>query len=184
MLGSVPAAAWLARARGIDIRKVGSGNSGATNILRSLGKGPAFAVALFDILKGALAVGLAHLLGLEAPWVSVCAVAAVLGHNFSPFLSFRGGKGVATSFGTVTVLDPVTGVGAFILAITCMWLTRYVSAGSILAAVAVIVLVVALQREAHIMIPVIFLAALLVWQHRSNLQKLQAGTERKLGEKG
>lgn len=183
-LGSIPAAAWLARARGVDIRQVGSGNSGATNVLRSLGKGPALIVATFDILKGVLAVVLAHLLGLDAPWVSVCAVVAVVGHNFSPFLSFRGGKGVATSFGAVTVLDPVTGMGAFILAITCMWLTKYVSAGSILAAVAAIILVISLQREIHIMLPVIFLAVLLIWQHRGNLKKLQAGTERKLGEKG
>ncbi|MFD2610190.1 glycerol-3-phosphate 1-O-acyltransferase PlsY [Deinococcus taklimakanensis] len=183
LLGSVPAAAWVARMRGVDIRKVGSGNSGATNVLRSLGKGPALVVAVFDILKGALAVGLGRALGLEEPWAALCGVLAVIGHNFSPFLGFRGGKGVATSFGTVAALHPVVGLGAFVLAISCMWLTRFVSAGSILGAAAVVVLSVALGLPGWLVAVMVFLAALLVWQHRENVKKLLAGTERRLGEK-
>lgn len=169
--------------RGVDIRKVGSGNSGATNVLRSLGKGPALVVAVFDILKGALAVGLGRALGLAEPWAALCGVLAVIGHNFSPFLGFRGGKGVATSFGTVAALHPVVGLGAFVLAISCMWLTRFVSAGSILGAAAVVVLSVALGLPGWLVAVMVFLAALLVWQHRENVKKLLAGTERRLGEK-
>ncbi|WP_188973879.1 glycerol-3-phosphate 1-O-acyltransferase PlsY [Deinococcus aerolatus] len=183
VIGSIPAASWLARSRGVDIRKVGSGNSGATNVLRSLGKGPAFLVALFDILKGALVVWLARALGLPPEWVGLCGVAAVIGHNFSPFLGFRGGKGVATSFGTIAALDPVVGAGAFVLGVAAMWLTRFVSAGSILGAITAILLVVALGRPVWLMLVIGFLAALLVWQHRSNIGRLTAGKESRLGEK-
>ena len=182
-IGAVPAAAWLARARGVDIRKVGSGNSGATNVLRSLGKGPALVVATFDILKGVLAVLLARALGLSEGWAALCGVLAVIGHNFSPFLAFRGGKGVATSFGVIAVLDPLVGLVTFFLAIACMWLTRFVSAGSIMGALTVAALVLLLPRPDWHRAAVLFLAALLVWQHRENVRKLQAGTERRLGEK-
>ena len=183
LIGAVPAAAWLARTRGVDIRKVGSGNSGATNVLRSLGEGPALAVAVFDILKGVLAVLLARTLGLSEGWAALCGVLAVIGHNFSPFLGFRGGKGVATSFGVIAILDPVIGLVAFVLAIACMWLTRFVSAGSIMGAFIVAALVLVLPRPDWDRAAVLFLAALLVWQHRENVRKLQAGTERRLGEK-
>ena len=183
LIGAVPAAAWLARARGVDIRKVGSGNSGATNVLRSLGKGPALLVASFDILKGVLAVLLARALGLSAEWAALCGVLAVIGHNFSPFLAFRGGKGVATSFGVIAILDPVLGLTTFVLAIACMWLTRFVSAGSIMGAFIAGALVLVLPRPTWDRVAVLFLAALLVWQHRENIRKLQAGTERRLGEK-
>lgn len=183
LIGTVPAAAWLARTRGVDIRKVGSGNSGATNVLRSLGKGPALAVAVFDILKGVLAVLLARTLGLSEGWAALCGVLAVIGHNFSPFLGFRGGKGVATSFGVIAILDPVIGLVAFVLSIACMWLTRFVSAGSIMGAFIVAALVLVLPRPDWNRAAVLFLAALLVWQHRENVRKLQAGTERRLGEK-
>ncbi|CAM3303786.1 glycerol-3-phosphate 1-O-acyltransferase PlsY [Deinococcus saxicola] len=183
LIGSVPAASWLARSRGVDIRKVGSGNSGATNVLRSLGKGPALLVAAFDILKGALAVWLARALDLPPEWVGLCGVAAVIGHNFSPFLGFRGGKGAATTFGTIAALDPVTGLGVFVLGVATMWLTRFVSAGSILGAVTAGILVVALGRPLWLMLSVLFLAALLIWQHRSNIERLTAGQESRIGEK-
>lgn len=183
LLGSVPAAAWVARSRGVDIRQVGSGNSGATNVLRSLGKGPALAVAVFDILKGALAVLIGRWLGLPEPWAALCGVMAVLGHNFSPFLGFRGGKGVATSFGVVGIINPLVGISAFVLAIFVMWMTRFISAGSILGAAAAIVMIVMVQSPLWMMSYVIGLALLLIWQHRDNLKRLQAGTERRLGEK-
>ncbi|PNY80647.1 glycerol-3-phosphate 1-O-acyltransferase PlsY [Deinococcus koreensis] len=183
LLGAIPAAAWVARGRGVDIRKVGSGNSGATNVLRSLGKGPALTVALFDILKGGLAVWLARTLGLEPGWDGLCGLAAVLGHNFSPFLRFRGGKGVATSFGTIAALDPLVGASVFVLGIATMWLTRFVSAGSILGAVGAGLMVLVLNRPWWLSAVVIVLAALLIVQHRENVRKLQAGTERRLGER-
>lgn len=183
LLGSIPAAAWVARSRGVDIRKIGSGNSGATNVLRSLGNGPALVVAIFDILKGALAVMLGRALGLDAPYAALCGVAAVIGHNFSPFLGFRGGKGVATSFGVVAMINPVVGVAAFVLAIFMMWLTRFVSAGSILGAAATMVLILVVPSPLWMILACYFLSLLLIWQHRENVTKLTSGTERRLGEK-
>ena len=183
LLGSIPAAAWVARGRGVDIRTVGSGNSGATNVLRSLGKGPALAVAVFDILKGALAVWLARGLGLEAGWDGLCGLAAVIGHNFSPFLRFRGGKGVSTSFGTIAALDPLVGISIFVLGVATMWLTRFVSAGSILGGVGAALMVLALNRPWWHSAVIVTLVALVMVQHRENIRKLQAGTERRLGEK-
>ncbi len=188
LLGAVPAAAWVARARGVDIRTVGSGNSGATNVLRSLGKGPAAFVATFDIFKGVLAVTLARLAGLDHEWVALCGVMAVVGHNFSVFLRGRGGKGVATSFGTVVTLSPAIGFFAFVLAIFTMWLTRFVSAGSIIGAAAVLALL-AFSYMVHLPPPwygtaaLTFLALLLIWQHRDNITRLTSGTERRLGDK-
>ncbi|WP_102125830.1 glycerol-3-phosphate 1-O-acyltransferase PlsY [Deinococcus planocerae] len=182
LLGSLPAAAWVARARGVDIRQVGSGNSGATNVLRALGAGPALFVALFDILKGALAVWLGGALGLGPFAATLCGVAAVLGHNFSPFLGWRGGKGVATSFGVITAAAPVLGLGILVIGLSSMFLTRFVSAGSVLGAVTAVLLAVVTGQPAWLTGVVTALTALLVWQHRENIRRLQAGNERRLGE--
>ena len=182
LIGSVPAAAWVARAHGVDIRKVGSGNSGATNVLRSLGKGPALGVALFDILKGALGVGLAHLLGLGPVWAALCGVAAVLGHNFSPFLNWRGGKGVSTTFGTLVAVAPVVGLAMFVMGVTTVALTRLVSAGSILSAVAATLVAFLTVQALCLSALVAGLAALLIWQNRENIRRLQAGNERRRGD--
>nr|WP_198170503.1 MULTISPECIES: glycerol-3-phosphate 1-O-acyltransferase PlsY [Deinococcus] len=183
LVGSVPAAAWVARTRGVDIRKVGSGNSGATNVQRSLGNGPALLVALFDILKGALAVWGAAWLGLGLPVMAACGMAAVIGHNFSPFLGFRGGKGVATTFGTMTALLPVAGLAfAAPIFFLTVGLTRLVSAGSLLAAAAA-ALSAALVGPPWLALVFAALALLMAWQHRENIRKLQAGTERRFGEK-
>lgn len=183
LIGSVPAAAWVARARGVDIRRVGSGNSGATNVLRSLGSGPAVAVALFDVLKGALAVWLGRLLGLDPLPAALCGVAAVLGHNFSPFLGWRGGKGVSTTFGTLVAVAPPVGLGMFVIGVLTVALTRLVSAGSILSAAAAVLVAWITGQPVWLSVMVTGLAALLVWQHRENIARLQAGNERRLGEK-
>lgn len=182
LLGSVPAAAWVARARGVDIRRVGSGNSGATNVLRSVGVVPGLLVALFDILKGALAVWLGGALGLSPLAATLCGVAAVIGHNFSPFLGWRGGKGVATSFGVIAAAAPVPGLGVLVIGVAAIALTRFVSAGSILGAVAAVLLALITAQPAWLTGIVTGLAALLVWQHRENIRRLQAGNERRLGE--
>ncbi len=183
LLGAIPAATIVARARGVDIRKVGSGNSGATNVQRSLGWGPGLLVAAFDILKGALAVWLARTFGLGDVVAALCGVAAVVGHNFSVFLRFRGGKGVATSFGTILAIDPVIGLGVLVIGLATMVLTRFVSAGSILGAVSVVVMALSLPRPWWERALLAFLALLLIWQHRDNMQRLTRGTERRFGEK-
>ncbi|MDL2344073.1 glycerol-3-phosphate 1-O-acyltransferase PlsY [Deinococcus sp. MIMF12] len=184
LLGSIPAAAWVARARGVDIRRVGSGNSGATNVLRSVGKGPAVAVAVFDVVKGALAVLIARAAGLSDAQAALCGVAAVIGHNFSPFLGFRGGKGVATTFGTLVALSPAVGLGMFVIGILTVALTRLVSAGSILGGVTAALVAWITGQPLWLSLLVTGLVALMVWQHRENVTRLQAGNERRLGDKG
>lgn len=183
LLGSIPAGAWVARGRGVDIQQVGSGNTGATNVLRTLGWAPAVIVALFDIFKGALAVILARLVFDDALTPALCGLLAVLGHNFSVFLRFRGGKGVATTLGTFIAIDPVIGLGAMAVGFVCIVLTRFVSAGSMIGGVTALVLAVAMTRPLWMIGIIAVLAGLLVWRHRDNIVRLGSGTERRFGEK-
>ncbi|RTI17023.1 glycerol-3-phosphate 1-O-acyltransferase PlsY [Thermus scotoductus] len=183
LLGSVPAGVLVARTYGVDIRKVGSGNIGATNVLRALGPGPALVVAFFDVFKGGIAVLIARAVGIEGPLLGGVALAAVLGHNYSLFLGFKGGKGVATSFGTLLFLDPILALWTFPIGVSVMLLTRYVSAGSMTGGVAATVLALALSRPLWEVVTVALMTLLIFWTHRENLKRLQAGTERRLGEK-
>ncbi|RTG98425.1 glycerol-3-phosphate 1-O-acyltransferase PlsY [Thermus scotoductus] len=183
LLGSVPAGVLVARTYGVDIRKVGSGNIGATNVLRALGPGPALVVAFFDVFKGGIAVLIARAVGIEGPLLGGVALAAVLGHNYSLFLGFKGGKGVATSFGTLLFLDPILALWTFPIGVSVMLLTRYVSAGSMTGGVAATVLALALARPLWEVVTVALMTLLIFWTHRENLKRLQAGTERRLGEK-
>jgi glycerol-3-phosphate acyltransferase PlsY len=183
LFGAIPAGAWVARYYGVDIQKVGSGNTGATNILRTLGAGPAVVVAVFDVFKGGIAVLLARLFNIEGPLLGGVALAAVLGHNYSVFLRFTGGKGVATSFGTLLFLDPLAALLAFPVGILTMWLTRFVSAGSMVGGLAAVVITIALGRPFWEILTVLLLAGLIFWTHRENIKRLQAGNERRLGDK-
>jgi len=183
LFGSIPAGVLVARAYGVDIRKVGSGNIGATNVLRTLGWGPALVVAFFDVFKGGIAVLIARASGLEDWLLGGVALAAILGHNYSLFLGFKGGKGVATSFGTLLFLDPVLALWTFPIGVSVMLITRYVSAGSMAGGVAAFVLSLALSRPPWEVATVFLMAALIFWTHRENLKRLQEGTERRLGER-
>ncbi|WP_448568128.1 glycerol-3-phosphate 1-O-acyltransferase PlsY [Thermus sp.] len=183
LFGSIPAGVLVARTYGVDIRKVGSGNIGATNVLRTLGWGPALVVAFFDVFKGGIAVLIARALGLEGWLLGGVAVAAVLGHNYSLFLGFRGGKGVATSFGTLLFLDPVLALWTLPIGVSVMLITRYVSAGSMTGGVAAFVLSLALGRPLWEVATVFLMALLIFFTHRENLKRLQEGTERRLGER-
>ncbi len=183
LFGAIPAGAWVARYYGVDIQKVGSGNTGATNILRTLGAGPAVVVAGFDVFKGGIAVLLARLFNIEGPLLGGVALAAVLGHNYSVFLRFTGGKGVATSFGTLLFLDPLVALLAFPVGILTMWLTRFVSAGSMIGGLTAVVITIALGRPFWEILTMLVLAGLIFWTHRENIKRLQAGNERRLGDK-
>jgi glycerol-3-phosphate acyltransferase PlsY len=167
----------------VDIQKVGSGNIGATNVLRTLGAGPALLVAAFDVLKGGIAVLVARWMGLEGPLLGGVAVAAVLGHNYSVFLRFTGGKGVATSFGTLLFLDPGVALLTFPVGVLTMFLTRFVSAGSLVGGATAVVLAFAMGRPLWLVATVGLLAGLIFWTHRENIRRLQQGSERRLGEK-
>jgi glycerol-3-phosphate acyltransferase PlsY len=183
LLGSLPFSAWIARSQGVDLRKIGSGNVGATNVLRALG--PRWgALALFlDAAKGALAV----LLGAHWGWQgwSLLAVgfAAILGHVFSFLLGFKGGKGVATSLGVFMALEPLGGLTALMVFAATVARTRYVSLGAILGGLTLVVAVI-VQRGATAPIAIFASLAwlLLVIRHRSNIQRILAGTESRIGE--
>ncbi len=180
-LGSIPFGLLLTRMVGIDIRSVGSGNIGTTNVLRTGNKGLAAATLLLDAGKGAAAVLLARHFGGETAAI-MAGSAAFIGHCFPVWLRFRGGKGVATLLGITLAALPLA--GAVVLA---TWLggalaTRYSSVGGMLAAIAAPIAVVALGAPDW-GLPLALLTALLIFQHRDNIGRLRAGTESRIGGK-
>ena len=184
LLGSVPTGYIVARARGVDIQKMGSGNIGATNILRSVGVVPAIIVVLMDPLKAMLAMTLPLLLGLN-PWaLTLVGIATVLGNTYNVFLKFKGGKGIATSLGVFVMVEPLVTLLIAILAISIMVVCRYVSLGALMGCYSAPLLLIARGDIvwAHFVLAIV-LVTLAFIRHRSNLIKLAAGTERRLGEK-
>jgi glycerol-3-phosphate acyltransferase PlsY len=185
LLGGIPIGLLVGRAKGIDdIRKHGSGNIGATNVLRVIGVKAGLTVWILDCLKGALPVLVArHALGLGSGALGVVAVAAVTGHCFSPYLKFTGGKGVATGLGAMLGLSWPAGLCAFLLFVVVVWRSRYISLGSILGALSVPVFMALFRTPAEQIACAVAIALLIVFQHRGNIQRLRAGTERKFGER-
>ncbi len=179
-LGATPTAYLAGRlARGIDLREHGSKNLGATNVYRVLGWGWAIPVALVDIAKGAVPVAMFGPLAQGGPWVTVTlGIAAVLGHMFSPYVGFKGGKGVATAAGMFLALAPLAMAIALPVWGLCLWATGYVSLSSILAAVAFPLLVhFTLPGTTPTLWASVALAALIFYSHRANIGRLLAGTE-------
>lgn len=185
LLGSVSFALWLVRWRtGTDIRNSGSGNAGATNVLRAHGKGLALAVALLDVAKGAAAVLLVRLVTPDPLYAAAAGLAAILGHVFPLFSGFRGGKGVATAVGAFLVLAPLAMAVCLGIFVAVVAATRYVSLGSMIA---VVLLPPAVKLLSHASRWVVLAAAataiLVVLKHVENLKRLARGEERKLGRK-
>ncbi len=181
LLGSVPFGLLLTRAIGIDIRTVGSGNIGTTNVLRTGNKGLAAATLLLDAGKGAAAVLLGQQFsGVEAGMLA--GVAAFIGHCFPVWLGFRGGKGVATLLGVALAAVPLAGVAALVAWVGGALATRYSSVGGLIAAVAAPVAAAALGAP-HSAIALAIMAAILFWKHRDNIARLRAGTESRIGAK-
>ncbi len=192
LLGSLPTGYLAARARGVDIRAVGSGNIGATNVMRVLGRGIGLTVLAVDLLKGAVACWLlprvalrvAGLDGVNPEWLRVVAgVAAILGHNYTCWLGFKGGKGIATTAGVLLALVPAAcglAVGLWVLVLLT---TRYVSVASIAAALSLPVAVWVVRGDRVLTLLAAGLGALAIYKHKANLQRLRAGTEHRLGRK-
>lgn len=181
-MGAIPTGLLVARLRGVDIQRAGSGNIGATNVLRSVGPWAALLVVLIDPLKGVLAVMVPQALGLDPWWVAAAALAAVVGNGFNVFLRFRGGKGVATSLGVFVMIDPwVTLLATIVFALTLTF-GRMVSLASLVGVCSAPLALVLLGDATPPKIVLSFgLALLSVWRHRDNLARLAAGTERRLG---
>lgn len=184
LLGAIPTSYLAGKlGRGIDLREHGSKNLGATNVFRILGWKYAVPVALFDIAKGALPVMLIGPAVAEGElFPLLCGILAVVGHVFSVFVRFKGGKGVATSAGVVLGMAPLAVGLALLLWALLVWTTGYVSLGSIVAAAVFPVLVHVLYpaRREHLWVYVA-LAAVIVWMHRANIRRLLAGTENRFG---
>lgn len=187
LLGSIPFGVIVGKlAKGIDIRDYGSGNIGASNVMRTLGPGLGVFVFALDTAKGVGAVEICRGLGLGPWWVVACALTAVFGHTFSVFLKFKGGKGVATSLGIIIALDPVIAAVAFGIWAILVGLTRYISLASILASLSVPVqMVVWTARDVPPAYQVLAtLAALTILaKHKSNIKRLLTGTETKIGQR-
>lgn len=181
LLGSIPFGLWLVKAwKGIDVREVGSRNIGTTNVYRAAGKGAAAAVFLLDVAKGWLPVWVGIWLG-EPEWVPVLAGAmAIVGHSKSIFLRFTGGKSVATGIGTILAISPVAAGVALALFAVVFATTRMVSAGSMLAALSLPPLMYALKLSPVYVGYAAIAALYVVVRHRENLQRILAGTERRL----
>lgn len=194
LLGSIPTGYLVGRLfKGIDIREHGSGSTGATNVLRTLGKVPGTVVLIIDTLKGVLAIALVPwlftLLSLEVPeqwltWmVAIGGLAALLGHSKSIWLGFTGGKSVATSLGVLLAMCWQVGVGTLVVFGVVLALTRIVSLSSVAGAVAVSVFMILLHQPLPYKLFAIAGGLYVIWRHRSNIQRLFAGTEPQLGQK-
>ena len=179
LLGSIPFGLVLTRLAGLgDIRTIGSGNVGATNVLRTGNKGLAAATLLLDSGKGAIAVlAAAFLAGPEAGILA--AIAAVFGHNFPVWLRFKGGKGVATTLGVLIAIAPLVGLGACLVWLLTAFATRYSSAAALVALLAAPVIAWALDLQ-HVTIAAVVLAALGWIRHHHNIGRLIAGEESKI----
>ena len=200
LLGSLPFGYLVARSRGVNIFEVGSKNPGATNVRRVLGRGPGNLVFVLDALKGAAATfapwayylatrgtqsaGTGGLTRADFGYLAVAGlVGAFLGHSFSCFTRFRGGKGVATGAGGFAVLFPPGALIALIVWLLTAWLTRYVSVASMLAAVSLPISATLLHQSGVLIGVTSFIAVLVVIRHRTNLSRLATGTESKIGSK-
>ena len=196
LLGSIPTGYLVGLAKGVDVRKVGSGNIGATNAFRTLGKRAGALVLLVDALKGWLATRpmpmlVQQMVAPSAPqdlatqeYLQIIAgVVVILGHNYTCWLHFKGGKGIATSAGVLLALVPITfaaGLGTWI--IVC-WLTKYVSLGSIAAAVVLPIATWLTPHQSPRMIVVTgVMGALAIYKHKGNIERLLNGTESRIGQ--
>lgn len=179
--GSVPSGLWLVRAfHGIDIRNYGSKNIGTTNVFRIVGPKTAVLVLIADAFKGILAVGIMSYFFHNPLLDVVTALGALLGHNYSLFLGFKGGKGVATALGLLIFMMPKVAVASFGIWLVCVLLTRYVSLGSIMAAIFTPPLAWYLGYPSAYVIFSVVAAFFVVLRHKENIHRLLTGTESKI----
>jgi glycerol-3-phosphate acyltransferase PlsY len=183
LLGSIPFSYLVARHKGIDVRKVGSGNVGATNVMRSAGRAAGLLAFALDFAKGGAAVLIARAFEPTGLLPALSAVAAVLGHMYPVWLRFRGGKGVATGVGAFLPLVPTVAALAFLAFGLVLLITRYVSLASIAGAITLAVAAFLSGASPPVARAAAGLALLIVWKHRGNLERISLGTESRLGRK-
>lgn len=182
LIGSVQTSLILAKLfKFPDPRTQGSHNAGATNVLRTAGKNQALLTLIGDLLKGVIAVIIAMFLHAQPFFLALTALAAVIGHIFPCFFQFRGGKGVATAIGGILIISPFIAVLLVVLWLVIVFVTRYVSLASLVAAAAapILFLVFSSYRMSYFL-PFLIMAGLIIWKHKENIQRLRQGTESKV----
>jgi acyl phosphate:glycerol-3-phosphate acyltransferase len=184
LFGSFPtgflACKWL---KGIDIRSVGSGSTGATNVLRTLGKPAGITVFTIDVLKGVAGILLARYFSAPDWLIVLMGLVGILGHSKPVWLCFKGGKSVAISLGVLLAMDWRVGLGAFGIFLISILLTRIVSVSSIASAAGVIGVMLAFQLTLPYLLFALLGSTYVIWLHRANVQRIIAGTEPKIGQK-
>lgn len=189
LLGSIPTSYLIGKLAGVDVRKHGSGNVGATNVLRVLGKLPAAITLILDIGKGVLAVTLVASIFYRKGMVdfnlfrALLGLAVIAGHNWTIFLKLKGGKGVATFIGVFAILLPIELIVGLIIWIITVWITKYVSLGSILLAMAVPLIAAFSGKGIETVTLAITACGIICYKHKGNINRLLMGTEHKIGEK-
>jgi glycerol-3-phosphate acyltransferase PlsY len=189
LVGSIPTGYLMARSRGIDIRQHGSGNIGATNVWRVMGRNWGLVAFACDFLKGFLMLFLVRRIEFpgDTSWPTslllvACGLASIVGHNYTPWLGFKGGKGVATTAGVMGALLPWALIVSFSCWLVLVLITRTVSIGSLVAAVVLPIATWFFYPRQWVFLGLALLASsLVIWRHRSNIQRLRAGTESRLG---
>ncbi|MDK9716296.1 MAG: glycerol-3-phosphate 1-O-acyltransferase PlsY [Trichlorobacter sp.] len=179
LLGSIPTGLLLGKLYGIDVRNEGSGNIGATNLYRTVGRKVGIMTLVGDCLKGLLPVLLAWKLGLLEPMQAWIGLAAFCGHVFSVFLLFKGGKGVATALGVYLALAPLAVLGALGVFILLVAIWRYISLGSIAAAAVMPLIIFFRPHSTELLIATTLISAVVIIKHHTNISRLFAGTESK-----
>jgi len=191
LIGSIPSGLIIGKLRRVDIREYGSGNIGTTNVLRTLGARYGALVLIADVFKGVIAVLLARYI-IGSPMSEMAAgFAAVAGHDWSLFLKFKGGRGVATSLGGILPMAmwaPLAAVAGVVIFIALIALTRYVSLASIMGSLSAVVAMAVFMGIDRVpweyLVYIVVVVALIIFQHRDNISRLLSGTESKLGQKG
>lgn len=182
ILGSIPSGIIVAKVKGIDLRAVGSGNIGATNVLRAVGKIPALITLISDMLKGVIPVLLGIYFHIEEPYLGMLAVITVLGHDYSIFMKGKGGKGVATSLGVFFVYSPLIGLVNVISWVLTAFTMKYSSLSALVAFGLLPINLYILDYSPHKLITSIIISGLIFLKHRQNISRLVNGTEPKIGK--
>lgn len=179
LLGSVPTGLLLAKAFGVNIRETGSGNIGATNVYRTVGRKLGIITLICDCLKGLIPVLIAKWLDLPDLWIAATGLAALLGHVYTVWLKFKGGKGVATALGVFLATSPLSVLGALVVFLVVIYIWRYVSLASITAAAVIPFLVWLLSGKQELVVMSVIIAGVVIFRHHENISRLRAGTENK-----
>ena len=187
LVGSFPTGYVVGRLHGIDVRHYGSGKTGGTNVLRTLGWGAMIAVVLADVIKGLIVAVLAQQFSGSPMVVVLCGLGVIGGHNWPVYIRFKGGSGVGTGLGVLIGIVPLVAAGLFLIFLIPVAVTRYMSLGSIAAAACAPIVLFSLFAAGQLPLEYALFglvgATLVLWRHRGNMSRLLAGTERKVGER-